>query len=124
MDMEVLGKKLDTYRNKRGQIVNVPDELRLEVLSAWEQWKGPASDFYRALGSSHKGMNAMIGKAKKLRREGHFPVQEFKEVKIADGGAAAVGSLSGCNVIELAENGRIIRFGQVEQLIDFLKKAA
>ena len=40
MDMEVLGKKLDTYRDKRGRIVHVSDELRLEVLSAWEQWKG------------------------------------------------------------------------------------
>lgn len=124
MDMEVLGKKLDTYRNKRGQIVNVPDELRLEVLSAWEQWKGPAADFYRVLGSSYKGMAAMIGKAKKLRREGHFPVEEFKEVKVAEGVGAGVGNLSGCNVIELAENGRIIRFGQVELLIEFLKKAA
>jgi hypothetical protein len=124
MDMEVLGKKLDTYRNKRGQIVNVPDELRLEVLSAWEQWKGPAAEFYRALGSSYKGMAAMIGKAKKLRREGHFPVDEFKEVKVAEGFGAGVGNLSGCNVIELAENGRIIRFGQVELLIEYLKKAA
>ena len=125
MDMEVLGKKLDTYRNKRGRVVNVPDELRLEVLSAWEQWKGPAADFYRALGCSYKGMGSMIGKAKKLRREGHFPAEEFKEVKIAEGSSNAVSNLSGCNVIELAwENGRIIRFGQVEQLIDFLKKAA
>jgi len=124
MDIEVLKKKLDTYRDKRDRIVNVPDELRMEVLSAWEQWKGPAGDFYRAIGSSHKGMNAMIGKAKKLRREGHFPVQEFKEVKVVDGGGAAVSNLSGCNVIELAENGRIIRFGQVELLIEFLKKAA
>lgn len=59
-----------------------------------------------------------------MRREGHFPAEEFKEIKVADGSAAA-GSLTGCNVIELSwENGRIIRFGQVEQLIDFLKKAA
>jgi hypothetical protein len=67
----------------------------------------------------------MIGKAKKLRREGHFPVEEFKEVKIADNTPGPVSSLDGCNVIELSwENGRTIRFGQVEQLIDFLKKAA
>jgi hypothetical protein len=122
MDIEVLKKKLDTYRNKRGQIVKVPDELRLEVLSAWEQWKGAAADFYRALGSSYKGMAAMIGKAKKLRREGHFPVEEFKEIKLAEGSSS--GNLVGCNVIELAWENRLIRFGQVEQLIDFLKKAA
>ena len=125
MDMEILSKKLDTYRNKRGRIVNVPDELRMEVLAAWEQWKGPAADFYRALGGSYKGMGSMIGKAKRLKREGHFPAGDFKEVKIADSGTSVVGNLSGCNVIEVSwENGRLIRFGQVEQLIDFLKKAA
>jgi hypothetical protein len=70
-------------------------------------------------------MASVIGKAKKMRREGHFPAEEFKEVKVVDGTVAQVGNLSGCNVIELAwENGRIIRFGQVELLIDFLKKAA
>ena len=123
MDLEILKKKLDTYRNSRGRIVNVPDDLRMEVLSAWEQWKGKAADFYRAIGCSYKGMGSMIGKAKKLRREGHFPVEEFKEVKIVEGSTAS--SLNGCNVIELSwENGRLIRFGQVEQLIDFLKKAA
>ena len=122
MDMEVLGKKLDTYRDKRGRIVNVPDELRLEVLSAWEQWKGKASDFYRALGVSYKGMGSMIGKAKRLRREGHFPVEEFKEIRVAEPGASVLGPCSG---IEIAwDNGKLIRFAQVEQLVDFLKKVA
>lgn len=125
MDLEILKRKLDTYRNSRGRIVNVPDELRMEVLSAWEQWKGKAADFYRVLGCSYKGMGSMIGKAKRLRRAGHFAAEEFKEIKIADASAAQVGSLTGCNVIEVSwENGRLIRFGQVEQLIDFLKKAA
>ena len=125
MDLEILRKKLDTYRNSRGRIVNVPDELRMEVLSAWENWKGKAADFYRELGCSYKGMGSMIGKAKKLRRGGHFPAVEFKEVKIAEGSPVQASSLNGCNVIELNwESGRIIRFGQVEQLIDFLKKAA
>ena len=119
VDIEVLSKKLDTYRNKRGRIVNVPDELRMEVLLAWEQWKGPASDFYRALGGSYKGMGAMIGKAKKLRREGHFPVEAFKEVRINDGVASAIP----CSGIEVQiPSGRLIRFQAVDQLIDFLKK--
>ena len=124
MEIEVLGKRLDTYRDKRGRIVNVPDELRLEVLTAWEHWTGKSADFYRALGSSYKGMGAMIGKAKKLRREGHFPAVEFKEVKVSES-VVTGGGLAGCNVIEVNwENGRVIRFGLVEQLIDFLKKAA
>jgi hypothetical protein len=50
-----------------------------------------------------------------MRREGHFPAEEFKEVKVLDGGGGPVSSLNGCNVIELSwESGRIIRFGQVE----------
>jgi len=121
VDIEILSKKLDTYRNKRGRVVNVPDELRLEVLLAWEQWKGKASEFYRALGCSYKGMGAMIGKAKKLRREGHFPTEAFKEVKISDTGAVAN---SPCTGIEVQiSGGKLIRFQAVDQLIDYLKKS-
>jgi hypothetical protein len=124
MDIEILKKRISTFRGSDGKVRITDDTLFMEILLAWEQWKGPMNEFYRTLGSSKSGMAAIIGKAKKMRREGHFPVEEFKEVKVLDG-AAQASSLSGCNVIELAwENGRIIRFGQVEQLIDFLKKAA
>jgi hypothetical protein len=124
MDMEVLKKKISTFRGEGGRVRITDDALLMEILMAWEQWKGPIKKFYHAIGISHAGMASIMGKAKKLRREGHFPVEEFKEVKIADGGTQ-VSSLADCNVIELSwENGRVIRFGQVEQLIDFLKKAA
>ena len=59
----------------------VNDDLLLEILSAWEVWTGSSSDFYKNLGSSHKGMASMIGKAKRLRREGHS--MPFEEVTIA-----------------------------------------
>ena len=125
MDMEVLKKKISTFRGEGGRVRITDDGLLMEILMGWEQWKGPIREFYRAIGISHKGMASIIGKAKKMRREGHFPAEEFKEVRIAEGGVGQVSSLNGCNVIELSwENGRLIRFGQVEQLIDFLKKAA
>lgn len=125
MDIEVLRKKISTFRGEGGRVRITDDSLLLEILVGWEQWKGPIKEFYKAIGVSREGMASIIGKAKKMRREGHFPAEEFKEVKIADGGPVAVSNLSGCNVIELSwENGRIIRFGQVELLIDFLKKAA
>jgi hypothetical protein len=96
----------------------------MEILLAWEQWKGPIKEFYRGIGVSHTGMASILGRAKKLRREGHFPLEEFKELRVADGSGQA-SSLVGCNVIELSwDSGRIIRFGQVEQLVDFLKKVA
>ena len=125
MDIEVLKKKISTFRGEGGRVRITDEALLMEILLAWEQWKGPIKKFYQAIGISHAGMASIMGKAKKLRREGHFPAEEFKEVKISDGGTGAVSNLNGCSVIELAwENGRIIRFGQVEQLIDFLKKAA
>jgi len=125
MDTEVLKKKISTFRGEGGRVRITDDALLMEILMAWEQWKGPLKEFYRAIGVSSKGMASIIGKAKKMRREGHFPAEEFKEVKVADGVVAQVSSLTNCNVIELSwENGRLIRFGQVEQLIDFLKKAA
>jgi hypothetical protein len=95
----------------------------MEILLSWEQWKGPSKDFYRAIGMSQTGMASIIGRAKKLRREGHFPADDFKEVKIADGDKDS-GPLP-CNGIEMIwDNGKLIRFGYVEQLIDFLKKVA
>ena len=51
----------------------------IEILLAWEQWTGPAKGFYTAIGISAKGISSIIGKAKKLRREG-FPIDGFKKV--------------------------------------------
>jgi hypothetical protein len=125
MDIEILKKKISTFRcGESGRVKITDDGLMMEILLSWEQWKGPIKDFYRAIGISHSGMASILGRAKKMRREGHFPAEEFKEIKVAEG-MLPTGSLAGCSVIELSwENGRIIRFGQVEQLIDFLKKAA
>lgn len=121
MDLEVLKKKLSTYKNSRGQVRNVSDELLVEILSAWEVWTGPAKGFYTAVGVSSKGMASIIGKAKKLRREGHFPVEAFKEIKIEP--IPASGDYDGglCQIELSWEGKQVIRFALVEQLVDFLK---
>ena len=122
MDLEVLKKKISTFRGEGGRVRNVSDELLMEILVAWEQWTGPGAGFSKALGMSRNGMSSIVGKAKKLKRDGHFPVEEFKEVRLVDG---VTGSLPPCSGIEVAwDNGKLIRFSQVEQLVDFLKKVA
>jgi hypothetical protein len=121
MDLEVLKKKLSTYRNGRGQVRNVNDDLLMEVLSAWEQWTGPTSGFSVAIGVSPNGISSIIGKAKKLRRDG-FPTDQFKEVTVV---GTQAGDLPPCNGIEVVwDGGKLIRFVQVDHLIDFLKKVA
>jgi hypothetical protein len=125
VDLEVLKKKVSSFRSDSGRVSNVSDELLMEILSAWEQWTGPAKGFYKALGISQKGISSIIGKAKKLKREGHFPASDFKEIKIADNGSSNPGQFSPCGGIEMAwDNGKIIRFNEVDQLVDFLKKVA
>jgi hypothetical protein len=122
VDLEVLKKKISTFRGEGGRVRITSDELLMGILSAWEQWTGPANGFYTAIGVSQRGMASIIGKAKKLRREGHFPADEFKEIKVADGGAAG---LPPCAGIEVAwDKGKLIRFLDVDQLVDFLKKVA
>src|ERR1035438_10012082 len=110
MDLTILKKKMSTYRTEGGYIKNVSDELLIEILQAWESWSGPASGFYGAIGVNQKKMASIIGKAKKLKREGHFPVEDFKEIKVSEGG-----QFSGpCQGIEMAwDNGRVIRFAEV-----------
>ncbi len=123
MDLEILHKKISSYRDAGGRVRKVSDELLLEILSAWEQWTGPAKGFYSALGVSAKGISSIIGKAKKLKREG-FPAGDFKEIRVEN--TALPGDGFGfCHGIELTwEHGKVIRFLQVDQLIDFLKKVA
>ena len=124
MDLEILKKKISTFRGEGGQVRITDDALFIEILCAWEQWTGPMKEFYRAIGSSKNGMASIIGKAKKLRREGHFPVSEFKELKVAEGPGGLRGTAP-CSGIELdLADGRVIRFPSVDPLLEFLKKAA
>jgi hypothetical protein len=124
MDNVTLRKKLSTYESDKGYLKNVSDDVLYEVLVAWENWTGSTKEFYRSLGFTAAQMASVIGKAKKLKREGRFGEGEFKAVKIE--GQLAEASESGpCLGMEvLWGNGRVIRFAQVDLLLDFLKKSA
>jgi len=123
MELEVLKKRISSFRTEGGHLTKVSDEIVMEILLAWEQWTGPAKGFYSAIGVNQHKMATIIGKAKKLRREG-FPTDGFKELKV-EGGHEGSGLPNPCSGIEVSwENGKLIRFQQVDQLIDFLKKVA
>lgn len=131
MDLAVLKKKLSTFRSgKSGRIMNVSDELLYEILLAWEEWTGPSSGFYAAIGADHRKMASLIGRAKKLKREGVFPDSNFKEVKLEGvEDSSSEDDPRSAPITMKWERGRIIRFSQVSQLVEFLnimesKKAA
>ena len=124
MDFTVLKKKISSYRTPTGQIRNLPDDLLAEILHAWEQWTGTSKSFYQELETNQKKLAGIIGKAKKLKREGAFDGLNFTEV-ILDQETGQIKELSPCSGIELLwDNSKIIRFGTAELLVDFLKKAA
>lgn len=122
MDNGVLRKRLNTYKSgKKGQLRNVSDEVVMEVLRAWENWPGTSADLYRELGLSKMQLVILIKKAKQLVKAGVVPEPEFKEVKVEEASAG-----DSCrDIISVRwDNNKFIRFRQVDQLVDFLKKVS
>lgn len=120
IDMIILKKRLSTFLTDKGYLKNVSDELLLDVLKAWESWTGKPREFYGGLGVGRQTMANIIKKAKRLSRDGSS--SEFREVNVE----SILGPSSGGIVaIEVTwDNGKVIRFPNVDQLIDFLKKVA
>ena len=125
MDHVVLKKKLSTYLSEKGYLRNVSEEVLYEVIVAWENWTGSSAEFYRSLGFTAKQMASLIGKAKKLKREGYYGEGEFKQIKVEGQVPSPALKTDPCSGIEITwHDGKVIRFAQVDLLIDFLKKAS
>jgi len=122
VELEILKKKLNSYRTAKGRLTKVPDELAYEILLSWEQWTGPASGFYTAIGADFRKVAGILGRAKKLKREGIFVESSFKEIKV-EGSTASSSVHSGDDIVLRWDKRRSIRFKQVDQLVEFLKKS-
>jgi hypothetical protein len=121
MELEVLKKKLSTFKTTNGRTRGVSDELLLEMLITWENWTGTAKSFYSGIGISSKGMASMIGKGKRLKREGHST--PFEEIQIEGITDTSTPAPIICD-IEVQDKNKIIRFKKVDHLVEYLKKAA
>jgi hypothetical protein len=120
MDLIILKKRLSTFRNDEGRLSNVSDELLLDILRSWESWTGKAKELYEGLGLSKQQMAILIKKAKRITRDG--AKSEFKEISLESVLGPAPGAIVAIEVTW--DSGKIIRFPNVDQLIDFLKKVA
>lgn len=123
MDNTVLRKRLSTFKTSGGSLIKVSDDLLFDVIRAWEAWVGTSTDLAKELGVNVKQVSFLVRKAKELQRAGKFPESEFKEIKI-ESPPTSLFSGSPCGIEIAWDNGKVIRFGQVEQLVDFLKKVA
>ena len=115
MELETLKKKLSTFKTERGKLRNVSDDLLMEILIAWENGSGSAVGFYSAIGTNYKRFASLLGKAKKLQREGSMS-SDFQEVKVLETASPYK--------IELVWNNSVLRFSDVELVLEFLRKAA
>jgi hypothetical protein len=110
MELEVLKKKLSAFKGQGGRISNVSNDMLLEILASWEMYPGSARDFYKGIGSSEKGIASILGKAKRLKREGAtMPFQEVSVQGITD---MTNSTAISCD-IEVQESNKIIRFRRV-----------
>jgi len=126
MDNAILKKRLNTYRTtKTGQLRDVADDVVMEVLRSWESWPGKAKDLYAELGLSKMQLVTMIQKAKRLVKSGVVSESEFREIKMDVAGAGSPAGAVPCQGIELVwDGGKLIRFARVDELLDFMKRAA
>jgi len=116
----VLKKRLSSFRTENGRLTKISDDLLVDILRAWEAWTGTAKEFYVGLGLKKDQLAPMIKKAKKLAKSGAYGSGEFKEIKLD----SLVGASSGMPIEISWDKGKVIRFSQVEALVDFLKKVA
>ena len=124
MDNTILRKKLKTYKSPKGVLKGVSNDVIYEVLQVWQNWPGTTADLYRDLNLSKGQMSALVRAGKKLIKSGAIVESEFKEVKIEDSPSSAVNINCKDSIIVKWDNKKVIRFRQVDQLVDFLKKAS
>jgi len=115
----VLKKRLNTFRNDKGAIRRVPDDLVLDVLRAWEQWPGNAKSFYQSIGLNKQQLSAMIKKGKQLLKDGPEKLGPFTPLEIKP-----IATCQSGPIVLKWDQKKSIRFYQVDHLVEFLKKVA
>ncbi len=124
MEQMVLRKRLSTFKSAKGRFGRVSDELLLDILRAWEHWQGSKREFYEGLGVSKMQIGFLIREGKKAAKRHVSGTHGFQQIDILEPTPATVSS-PGTYTVELCWDGnKTARFRTVDQLLEFIKKAA
>ncbi len=121
MDFEIMRKKLDAYKTPGGSYKNIKGELLVELLRAWEEYTGPSTELAKQLGMKRHQLARQIREARKaaLRNDAVDPA--FQALQIPE----SLESNSVRAVIEISWGGdKVVKFPNVDLLVEFLRKAA
>ncbi len=126
MDLIILKKKIDGFRSGNGQLQNVPPELLLELRQSWENFRGPAEEFRRELGMKIGTLRKLLIDSKKLNHVlASSEAVDLSEMVEQPPGSAEK-SVNTLKALELVYDGgsKVIRFPDIEMLLEFLKRAS
>jgi hypothetical protein len=133
MEMAILKKKMDGYRDSAGRIRNVPPELLLELRQTWEHFVGSPDQFRSELGVRSGTLRNLLKESKKLNHVLASAGAVGLSVENGNGESDSAqitsssegGEVSGNGLILTFDNGaKSIRFPNVDLLIDFMRRAA
>jgi hypothetical protein len=117
-----LKKRLNVCRTSTGRLYQIPDDLVIDIVKAWERWPGTAKSFYQSLGIKKEQLGCIMKKGKRLFKEGKEKLGPFVPVDIKN--PAAINTNQKDPIILSLDKKKTIRFYQVGQLVEFLKKCA
>lgn len=134
MDLMILKKKIDGYRAANGSIKNVSPELLLELRQTWENYTGSQEQFRSELGMKTGTLRNLLSESKKLNHvlasAGAIGVVTAR----SEGGSECLSQQPSedqdtdqqRHTVELAfdQGNKVIRFPNVDLLVEFLRKCA
>ena len=115
----ILKKRVNTFKNAKGALYGLPDDLIIDLVRAWERWPGSSKSFYQGIGVKKEQMGFIIKKGKRIFKEGGEKLGPFIPVEIK--------STDHCEKAPMVlkwDKKNSISFYQVDHLLEFLKKAA
>jgi hypothetical protein len=127
MDLLILKKKIDGFRSGNGQLQNIPPELLLELRYAWENYTGPVEQFRSELGMKVGTLRKLLTESKKL----NHVLSTGGAIGLSDPGSEVTqedpnhtGGSGGHLELVYDQGNKIIRFPNIDTLIEFLRKAS